>query len=348
MNKQSSDVIALSMFESQKKEGSFCRSSNLDKPSVQWVTISDVEGQRLDNYLCRTLKGVPKTRIYRIIRKGEVRVNKKRVAPGYRLQDGDFLRIPPVRVAEETEKTYMPVSVSELLAKSLLYEDAGLLIINKPSGLAVHGGSGISCGIIEAFRQMRPKEKGLELVHRLDRETSGCLMIAKKRSVLRHIHGQLQNNEVKKVYHTLVVGCWPLKRHIVNAPLRKNTLCSGERIVRVDVNGKASKTCYRVLERFSGVTLVEASPLTGRTHQIRVHCLEAGHAIIGDAKYGNDKDNQRYRQQGVKRLFLHAASLTLTLPTGVVVTVEAPLPNDLGGFLQKMGAEKMNDAPKVT
>ncbi|MDP0563448.1 MAG: 23S rRNA pseudouridine(955/2504/2580) synthase RluC [Candidatus Endonucleobacter sp. (ex Gigantidas childressi)] len=320
----------------------------MDNPSVQYVTISNVEGQRLDNYLCRILKGVPKTRIYRVIRKGEVRVNKKRVAPSYRLQEGDYLRIPPVRVAEETEKAYMPVSVSELLASSVLYEDAGLLIINKPSGLAVHGGSGISCGVIEALRQMRPREKELELVHRLDRETSGCLMIAKKRSVLRHIHGQLQSSGVKKVYNALVVGRWPLKKQLVDAPLRKNILRSGERIVRVDIDGKTSKTRYRILKRLSGATLVEAIPLTGRTHQIRVHCLQAGHAILGDAKYGSDNDNQYHRKQGLKRLFLHASSLTLTLPVTGVITVEAPLPNNLERFLQKMGTDRMLDEPKVT
>ena len=306
--------------------------------AVRFITIdADDGGQRLDNYLCRVLKGVPKTRIYRIIRKGEVRVNKKRVTADYRIQEGDYLRVPPVRLAEKGEVVRLPASVTERLANSIIYEDARLIIINKPSGLAVHGGSGISCGVIEALRQMRPDEKGLELVHRLDRDTSGCLMIAKKRSMLRHIHAQLQSDGVQKIYNALVIGRWPARKQLVKAPLQKNTLRSGERMVRVHVDGKASKTSYRVLKRLGDATLVEASPLTGRTHQIRVHCLHAGHAILGDDKYGRDEDNQNYKQHGLKRLFLHAASLKLEMPTGEVLKVEAPLPDDLQKVLKKLG-----------
>ncbi len=312
-------------------------STEAGAPAVRFVTIeSGDEGQRLDNYLCRILKGVPKTRIYRVIRKGEVRVNKKRSAADYRVQQGDCLRIPPVRVAEKRDPAKLPASLANSLEKSVLYEDASLIIINKPSGLAVHGGSGISCGVIEALRQVRPNEKGLELVHRLDRDTSGCLMVAKKRSMLRYLHRQLQSDGIQKVYNALVVGRWPVRKQLVNAPLLKNTLRSGERMVRVHVDGKASKTSYKVLQRLGEATLVEASPLTGRTHQIRVHCLHAGHAILGDEKYGDGDDNRRLKTIGLKRLFLHAASLEFRLPAGDLLKIEAPLPTDLQTVLKRL------------
>ncbi len=305
--------------------------------TVRWIIIDEEEaGQRIDNYLIRLLKGVPKTRVYRIIRKGEVRVNKKRVTADYRLQKADVLRVPPVRVTEK-ETTRAPGAVMEKLADTVLYEDACLLIINKPAGLAVHGGSGINCGVIEALRQMRPHQKHLELVHRLDRDTSGCLMIAKRRSMLRHLHDQLQQREgVQKLYHALVAGRWPTRKLMVQSPLQKNTLRSGERMVRVHPEGKTSRTRYRVLARLRNATLVEASPLTGRTHQIRVHCLAAGHAILGDAKYGNDANNTALRQAGLRRLFLHAASLELTLPDGKALKIDAPLPDDLQKVLKNL------------
>ncbi|WP_330924712.1 23S rRNA pseudouridine(955/2504/2580) synthase RluC [Candidatus Sororendozoicomonas aggregata] len=314
-----------------------CSVSQGPTPSVRWITIDGEEaGQRLDNYLSRLLKGVPKTRVYRIIRKGEVRVNKKRVTADYRLQAADTLRIPPVRVTEK-EATRAPVSVMDKLADTVLYEDARLLIINKPAGLAVHGGSGINCGVIEALRQMRPHEKHLELVHRLDRDTSGCLMIAKRRSMLCHLHGQLQQREgVQKLYHALVAGRWPARRLMVKSPLQKNTLRSGERMVRVHPEGKTSRTRYRVLERLRNATLVEASPLTGRTHQIRVHCQDAGHAILGDTKYGSDANNTVLQQAGLRRLFLHASSLGLTLADGKTLNIEAPLPDDLQKVLKNL------------
>ncbi|MDD7805744.1 MAG: 23S rRNA pseudouridine(955/2504/2580) synthase RluC [Endozoicomonas sp. (ex Botrylloides leachii)] len=306
--------------------------------AVRLITISAKDaGQRLDNYLFRVLKGVPKTRIYRIIRKGEVRVNKKRARALYRLQEEDCIRIPPIRLSEQEGKSRVPLTVSSRLLDAIVYEDDALIIINKSSGIAVHGGSGISYGVIEALRQLRGEDKNLELVHRLDRETSGCLMIAKKRSMLRYIHEQLQKREgVDKIYHALVQGRWPSTRLLVKAPLQKNTLRSGERMVQVHVDGKPAKTAYQVLERLRGATLIKASPLTGRTHQIRVHCLHAGHAIIGDHKYGSDIVNQQFKREGVKRLFLHAASLRLTLPSGKVIKVDAPLPDDLQAALKQL------------
>lgn len=220
---------------------------------------------------------------------------------------------------------------------AILYEDNSLIIINKPAGIAVHGGSGISYGVIETLRNIRPEARGLELVHRLDRDTSGCLMIAKKRSMLRYLHAQLREDKISKIYNALVLGRWPSRKVLVNAPLLKNTLRSGERIVTVDVEGKRSKTLYKVLERFSYAdqvaTLVEASPVTGRTHQIRVHCLHAGYPILGDNKYTSDEDNKRFREFGLKRLFLHAARLKLVLPDGQALTMDAPLPEDLDGVL---------------
>jgi len=299
---------------------------------VRFLDVTeDQDGQRIDNFLRTALKGVPKSMIYRIVRKGEVRVNKGRVKPDTKLRSGDLVRIPPVRTAQQGD----PVSVSkELLARledSVLYESDALLVINKPSGLAVHGGSGIHLGLIEALRQMRPSLSFLELVHRLDRDTSGCIMVAKKRSMLRHLHEALrQGTGVSKTYHALVVGRWDASAQKIDAPLRKNELSSGERVVKVLEDGKASITLFKVLRRFANVaTLVEAKPITGRTHQIRVHAQFAGHPIIGDDKYGVETVNSDMRKQGVKRLFLHAASLSVTLADGEKLFFKAPLEKNL-------------------
>ena len=312
----------------------FCRASEVGA-SVAFITIDeDAVGQRIDNFLLRILKGVPKTRVYRLVRKGEVRVNKKRVAADYRLALHDLVRVPPVTIAQRDAPVRPSDSVIDQLQQAVLYEDDQLLVINKPSGLAVHGGSGLSYGVIEALRQLRPENRTLELVHRLDRDTSGCLMIAKRRSMLRHLHNQLQQKgQVEKLYHALVVGKWPARKQLVNAPLQKNVLQSGERMVRVHVDGKQSRTAYRVLDRFANMTLVEAYPITGRTHQIRVHCLHAGHPIAGDDKYGMDDANQEQRQFGLKRLFLHAASIQFALPDGRRLKIEAPLPAELAEVL---------------
>lgn len=298
---------------------------------VQLVEIdADREGQRLDNFLISQLKGVPKSAIYRIVRKGEVRVNKGRIKVDYRLKDGDIVRIPPVRLAAVTAPAHAGQKLTELLKNSILFENKGLLIINKPSGLAVHGGSGINLGMIEALRQIRPDDHYLELVHRLDRDTSGCIMVAKKRSMLRHLHKELREGRIQKTYHALVAGQWSPRCQEVNAPLRKNELSSGERIVKVDPEGKPSKTKFKLLQQFQGCSLVEAQPVTGRTHQIRVHAQCQGHGLVGDTKYGDDELNKRMKVFGLNRLFLHAASLTLCLPDDEQpMTVSAPLEESL-------------------
>lgn len=310
---------------------------------VQWLIIdADQAGQRLDNYLTARLKGVPKSKIYNIIRKGEVRVNKGRIKPDYRLAEGDQVRIPPVRIAERAPHPYASRSLMELLNESILFENDGMLVINKPPGLAVHGGSGVSLGLIEILRQMRPEARYLELVHRLDRDTSGCIMVAKKRSYLRHLQAALrdkQQGRVKKIYHALVIGHWPESCRRVEAPLLKSELGQGERIVRVKETGKSSLTEFTVLRYFADCTLIEARPITGRTHQIRVHAQFTGHSLVGDEKYGDDGVNNIMRQRGVRRLFLHAAELFFDLPgVSELIHVRAPLASDLAAVLKQMPA----------
>ncbi|MBJ7221127.1 MULTISPECIES: 23S rRNA pseudouridine(955/2504/2580) synthase RluC [unclassified Brenneria] len=303
-----------------------------DNPSVQFVTISaDEAGQRIDNFLHTRLKGVPKSMVYRILRKGEVRVNKKRVKPEYKLLGGDEIRIPPVRQAE---RDAAPVSASlgkvAALAECILYEDDYLLVLNKPSGTAVHGGSGLSFGVIEGLRALRPEARFLELVHRLDRDTSGVLLVAKKRSALRSLHEQLRLKGMQKDYLALVRGNWPSHCKVVQAPLLKNILQSGERIVRVNSEGKPSETRFKVEERFERATLVRASPVTGRTHQIRVHTLHAGHPIAFDDRYGDRDFDRQLAGTGLKRLFLHAQALRFEHPnSGETLRVEAPLDDQL-------------------
>lgn len=310
-------------------------------PTVSFIEVTDAHsGQRIDNFLLKHLKGVPKSRVYRILRKGEVRVNKGRIKPEYKLCEGDVVRIPPVRVAERPPAPGVSRSLGELLSASILFEDDRLLVVNKPSGLAVHGGSGINQGLIEALRVMRPEARFLELVHRLDRDTSGCIMIAKKRSMLRYLHEQLRNGTMDKHYMALVTGRWPNRRKAVSAPLLKNTLQSGERMVNVSPEGKKSLTEFTVLERYDLATLVQAKPITGRTHQIRVHALHVGHPILGDVKYGVDADNKAFRELGLKRLFLHAASLRVPMPDGEKsLEFSAPLDTDLTAVLATLSPE---------
>ncbi|CRL59207.1 MULTISPECIES: 23S rRNA pseudouridine(955/2504/2580) synthase RluC [Proteus] len=310
---------------------------------VQFVTIDgDEAGQRIDNFLLARLKGVPKSMIYRIIRKGEVRVNKGRIKPEYKLNAGDSIRIPPVRVSEKEEVAVSPkLDKVSALANCILYEDDHLMLINKPSGTAVHGGSGLSFGVIEGLRALRPEARFLELVHRLDRDTSGVLLIAKKRSALRALHEQLRLKQMQKDYLALVRGQWQSHTKVVQAPLLKNILQSGERVVKVSNEGKPSETRFKVEERFEFATLVKASPVTGRTHQIRVHTLHAGHPIAFDDRYGDRDFDSQLVGTKLNRLFLHASSLTFTHPsTGDQMRIEAPMDNQLRYCLQVLRSQK--------
>lgn len=307
---------------------------------VQLLEVApELAGQRIDNFLRTQLKGVPKTLIYRILRKGEVRVNKGRIKPEYKLQAGDIVRVPPLRLAERDEPAPLAQNLLERLEAAIVYEDKALIVLNKPAGIAVHGGSGLNYGVIEAFRQLRPDAKDIELVHRLDRDTSGLLMIAKKRSMLRHLHEALRGDGVDKRYMALVRGSWPTSKKKVSAPLLKNNLRSGERMVEVNPEGKEALTEFRVLRRFGEfATLVEASPITGRTHQIRVHAKHAGHCIAGDSKYGEDEFTREVRELGGKRLFLHAYALKIQLPDGGALELEAAVDVMWEQTLERLGA----------
>ena len=313
--------------------------SNANSPSrATFVEIDDNHAdQRVDNFLISYLKGVPKSHVYRILRKGEVRVNKGRIRANYRLQVGDSVRIPPIRQAEEKPVQTPHARVLQAIADSVIYEDAALLALNKPSGIAVHGGSGLSYGVIEALRVLRPDAHFLELVHRLDRDTSGCLLIAKKRSVLRYLHELLRGDGMNKRYVALVRGQWQGGDKRVELALQKNTLRSGERVVRVDENGKEALSIFHPLEVYSSSSLMEVELKTGRTHQIRVHAAASGFPIAGDDKYGDASFDRTLRELGLKRLFLHARSLTFTAMDGEQqMMIEAPLPQDLQNVLKKL------------
>ncbi|MFB6421902.1 MAG: 23S rRNA pseudouridine(955/2504/2580) synthase RluC [Candidatus Malihini olakiniferum] len=311
--------------------------------SVQFIAISaDEAGQRIDNFLLARLKGVPKGMIYRILRKGEVRVNKKRIKVEYKLLNGDEVRIPPVRVANY-EESFLSASLGEVasLANCILYEDESFIALNKPTGTAVHGGSGLSFSVIEGLRALRPETRFLELVHRLDRDTSGVLLIAKKRLALRALHKQLFLKGMKKSYLALVRGQWQSHCKVVRAPLLKNIFQSGEHFVRVNDKGKPSETRFKVEERFKQATLMCASPITGRTHQIRVHTLHAGHPIAFDNRYGDREFDQQLALTGLSRLFLHAQSLTFEhFSTGKTMHIKAPLDASLGNCLQVLRKQK--------
>ena len=310
------------------------RTMKTETPTVKMVAISaDEAGQRIDNFLRTQLKGVPKSMIYRILRKGEVRVNKKRIKPEYKLEAGDEVRIPPVRVAEREEDAVSPhLQKVAALSDVILYEDDHILVLNKPSGTAVHGGR---------LRALRPEARFLELVHRLDRDTSGVLLVAKKRSALRSLHEQLREKGMQKDYLALVRGQWQSHVKAVQAPLLKNSLQSGERIVRVSQEGKPSETRFKIEERYAFATLVRCSPVTGRTHQIRVHTQHAGHPIAFDDRYGDREFDKQLTGTGLNRLFLHAAALKFTHPgTGEVMRVEAPMDDQLKRCLQVLRNQK--------
>ncbi|MFD1711690.1 RluA family pseudouridine synthase [Ottowia flava] len=316
-------------------------SVTLGKPAVRWLTVDEESaGQRLDNYLLRHLKGVPKTHVYRIIRSGEVRINKGRASADARVAPGDVVRVPPVRVAE-AKPTDGP-QAAPAREFPVLLEDEHVLAIDKPAGVAVHGGSGVSFGVIEQLRRARPMAKTLELVHRLDRETSGILLVAKKRSALKHLQDQFRERETGKTYLALVLGDWPDKLKVIDAPLHKylvpGGVGEGERRVKVvgkdDPDGMRAITLVKVRERLPGFTLLEVTIKTGRTHQIRVHLASQGHSIAGDEKYGDFDRNKALHKRGLKRMFLHAWRLQFTHPAnGERVELHAPLPPDLQAFL---------------
>ena len=308
---------------------------------VKWLTVDEESaGQRLDNYLIRHLKGVPKTHVYRIIRSGEVRVNKGRASADSRIATGDEVRLPPVRISDKVaEKAAHPAPGREF---PVLLEDEAMLALNKPAGVAVHGGSGVSFGVIEQLRQARPQAKLLELVHRLDRDTSGILLVAKKRSALKHLQDQFRERETGKTYLALVQGEWPARNKVIDLPLHKYLLqgkdgTEGERRVRVttpeDPEGMRSITLVKVAERLKGCTLLEVTIKTGRTHQIRVHLASQGHPIAGDDKYGDFEWNKNLQKQGHKRMFLHAWRLQFNHPvSGERVELNAELPTELQQF----------------
>ena len=317
----------------------------ISKDSVSLITVAEHEaGQRLDNYLIKILKGVPKSHIHRIIRAGEVRLNKKRCKPDSRIQTGDLLRIPPVRTAEKQRSSENRAQAVPAREFTIIYEDDALLVIDKPAGIAVHGGSGVSFGVIEQIRRARPDARYLELVHRLDKDTSGLLMIAKKRSALVKLHEAIRNDHPKKIYLALGVGKLPNDSFHVKLPLFKYTGAQGEKMVRVSEDGQSAHTIFRVLNRFSDdllhqvglsdLTFVEATLKTGRTHQIRVHLQSQDCPIAGDERYGDYQANKRLQKLGLKRMFLHASELHLAHPlTGEKLILKASLPQELAQFV---------------
>lgn len=305
---------------------------------AQFVTITEEEaGQRIDNYLLRVCKGVPKSHVYRILRSGEVRVNKGRIDQLYRLVQGDVVRIPPIRLAEKQENH---VPAAEF---AIIFEDSHLLVIDKPAGVAVHGGSGVSFGVIEQLRASRPDAKFLELVHRLDRETSGLLLLAKKRSALTSLHEQMRDGKTDKRYLTMVSGDWKNARQHIKLPLHKYTTADGERRVSVSADGMASHTVFTLLKKFDGFALLEAELKTGRTHQIRVHLSSSDFPILGDDKYGDFALNKALQKAtetrgALKRMFLHAHQITFTHPeSGKNMTLNAPLAAECERFLVSLG-----------
>ncbi len=331
------DLAKFNSKSPEKNVSNLEHSASATVAQVQMLTISEEDvGQRIDNFLLKICKGVPKSHVYQILRSGQVRVNKGRIDQLYRLKQGDVVRVPPVRMAE-AKPNHAPGAEF-----AILFEDAHLLIIDKPSGVAVHGGSGISYGVIEQLRAARPDAKFLELVHRLDRETSGILLLAKKRSALTNLHEQMRDGLTDKRYLTLIQGEWKNQRQHIKLPLHKYTAADGERRVRVQADGMASHTVFTLLRRYGEFTLLEAELKTGRTHQIRVHLSASGFAMAGDDKYGDFALNrQLLKPQGsriaLKRMFLHAHQITFTHPdSGSPMTVNAALPVDCEQFLMSL------------
>jgi 23S rRNA pseudouridine955/2504/2580 synthase len=298
------------------------------------------DGQRIDNLLLRELKGVPRSRIYSMLRRGEVRVDGRRVRPGARLEAGQSVRLPPVRTGETADSPAPSAALAQTLFDSILFEDDDLLVVAKPSGLAVHGGSGVRLGLVEALRQLRPELRFLELVHRIDRDTSGCVLLAKRRRALTALHDALRERRACKRYLALVHGRWPGKLRRLEAPLERVLAANGERFVRVSVQGKPALSHVQVLRRFETATLLEVRPETGRTHQIRVHLAHAGHPILGDPKYALGEAREASATLAVPRLCLHAAGIEVPDwredGAGSVLSFEAPLPDDLRMLLDRL------------
>jgi 23S rRNA pseudouridine955/2504/2580 synthase len=298
------------------------------------------DGQRLDNFLLRTLGAVPRSLVYRILRTGEVRVNGRRAKPAYRLAAGDRVRLPPLQDAgrkpDSTPAKAPSKSLRDFVTAAVIHEDRDLIVVNKPSGVAVHGGSGVSFGVIEALRAVHPQLKELELVHRLDRETSGCLLVAKRRAILRDLHAQLRERRMQKRYLALVAGRWPFGAKTIDLPLKTNLKQGGERVVRVHSEGQSAVTTFKPIEQFGKVaTLLDVDLGTGRTHQIRVHAAHAGYPVAGDEKYGDREKDAKLKAYGLSRMFLHAASLTFRRGEESF-TATAPLPAELEAVLERL------------
>jgi 23S rRNA pseudouridine955/2504/2580 synthase len=318
------------------------------KSPVTLKSVTDEEaGQRIDNFLMRHFKSVPRSRVYRLLRKGEVRVNRKRVDAEYRLVAGDEVRLPPVRIDTRASPQRPSSSLLGLIEQAVIFQDRHLLVIDKPSGVAVHGGSGLSFGVIEALRESRPRET-LELVHRLDRDTSGCLLIARDRATLTSLHALIRDGGMQKTYLALVAGSWQLGTKRIDAPLATDARERGERHVRVAMSGKASVSNFKPVQFFgSRATLMEVGIPTGRTHQIRVHAAHAGHPLLGDDKYGERARNADLKALGLKRIFLHAQSVAFDWPgSGVPFHVSAPLPAELAAVLDEITPVKRKGAKR--
>jgi len=311
------------------------------REAVRHVAVSaDQAGVRLDNFLTRLLAGVPRSRIFRIVRRGEVRVNGKRASPETRLKEGDSVRVPPVSLPSPDAPppvARVPRSLIETVRDAIISENERLIVVNKPAGIAVHGGSGVSFGIIEALRAARPEET-LELVHRLDRDTSGCLLVARKPAALRVLHAMMRDGEVEKGYLALVKGPWDLGKKRIDVPLNTEGRVGGERTVRVQAGGKSAVSTFSPVQFFRNVaSMVEVDLDTGRTHQIRVHATHVGHPVAGDEKYGDKDFNARMREEGLDRMFLHSHRISFDWPNGGDFSASAPLPKDLAAVLDALG-----------
>lgn len=332
-------------YESMAKATPETRSANRIGQGVSFTEATEGDvGQRLDNYLLRVLKTIPKSHVYRVLRKGEVRVNGKRAKPETRLVLGDKVRIPPVRLDDKPAQSQPSTSLQQFIISAILYEDKDLLIVNKPAGVAVHGGSGLAFGVIEALRSARPELPELELVHRLDRDTSGVLLIAKRRAALRELHAALREREMTKCYLALVCGKWQLGKKRIELPLLTNQKQGGERMVRVHADGQSALSTFKPEQHFGKLATLMAIEIgTGRTHQIRVHAAHAGHPVAGDEKYGDKAANEALKSYGLRRMFLHAHSLSFAKPgSGEPFSISAPLSEELTTVLAtlKQAVEK--------